>query len=178
MFSKLFILCVSALSIVDAIPTQATWGGCGEIAASYNFGPKMVPGAYRITQPFRPNNPKYLEAEGPGNPLLMQTAGGDAPYPPVWLVHKIGEDQFQLQSHPDHLVASIPALLPGWIKVIGSHDPTLQSTWAIESAGNDLWTIKVPNKDLVWKEYGSTIGIANADGSPQEHWHFEFLGPL
>ncbi|KAJ7240191.1 hypothetical protein C8J57DRAFT_1527646 [Mycena rebaudengoi] len=100
---------------------------------------------FQISQPFLLNQDKYIQAPGNSAPLMMATLTN---YTPMWWVKELSTDKYRLEyfGAPGILAAAMPRVSQ---KVYGSDDPALMSTWAIDRAGDDLWTIKVRNTDLV-----------------------------
>ncbi|KAF7333388.1 hypothetical protein MVEN_02354500 [Mycena venus] len=176
MFSKILILGLSALSIVSAIPTEQT----------AQNKPLKTPALYNIFQPAAKGSPylyKYLRV-GPEEetPLHMSDPIRFAPYQPMWWVRSVGEDEFTLEPYGNdwdglRAAAYVPSPPDDPSLVIGSRDETLNSVWAIESAGEDAWVVKVPGANSVWKStWNSTVNLAGADGTANEHWNFIYFG--
>ncbi|KAJ7499576.1 hypothetical protein FB451DRAFT_1549156 [Mycena latifolia] len=158
MFSKLLILGLSALSIVGANSSLRT------------------PGLYQISQPAPggPYSEKYVQTVGDEAPLHVLPPTGHEQYLPMWWVRMVGKDQYHLELYGN---PGIRAASNGSDLVIGSRDTELLSTWAIESAGNDHWVVKIPGQDAVWKyNSDSTVDLAPADGTVDEHWKFNYYG--
>ncbi|KAJ7697610.1 hypothetical protein B0H17DRAFT_1130221 [Mycena rosella] len=164
----------------------------------------MVPGIYVITQTsgactvdsevFAPEGHIHTIPAGDITLPYLRTV-----YPPIslrpcflwfphfplqWQVERIGADQYNIVSTKYGTLAAGPR------DVIGFHthitltcdaktllpDDTKPTIWAIESAGNGEWIIKVPNTDTVWKynniRLDNTISLFPTDGSLIECWVF------
>ncbi|KAJ6565857.1 hypothetical protein DFH09DRAFT_1081512 [Mycena vulgaris] len=175
MFSKIFLLGLSSVLIVDAIPTQTPCSGCAAGKASGNI-PLKTPGLYQIRQPVDQYNDKYLQISwSDEGPVQLLKPSGHEQYLPMWWVRKAGEDQFTLE--PYGAAGIHAAAAPTSNLVIGSHKSGGVSAWAIEGSGNELWTIKVPAKNTVWESHANgSISLEAADGSRAEHWELNYYG--
>ncbi|KAJ7699644.1 hypothetical protein B0H17DRAFT_1196255 [Mycena rosella] len=184
MLSTIFVLALSALSMVDASSTKSSSDACGVGLANCN--PPLKPlGLYQIYQPARGVYLyKYVLNANPGGegPLQVQKPSGHENYLPMWWVREVGKDRFNLEPYGSpgvHAAAHFPSPFdaPGSNLVFASLTSyPLVSTWAIESAGNELWTIKVPNYNAVWKSNSTMISLEPADGTPDEHWELQYYG--
>ncbi|KAJ7123317.1 hypothetical protein C8R43DRAFT_959120 [Mycena crocata] len=153
MFTQIFLLGLSAFVLVGAGPTTML---SSSEARALDSG--MPPGRlYQISQHAGPgpydDNYLRLPWTGEGNPLVVAPLTGHEQYVPMWWVKQIGEDQFQMQFYGyEGVLAAAPSARAHKSQlVISSADPTLMSVWAIERAGGNVWTIKAPYQDLVWK---------------------------
>ncbi|KAJ6452165.1 hypothetical protein C8R47DRAFT_1083815 [Mycena vitilis] len=93
---------------------------------------------------------------------------GPKPWPgtsllPMWWLRILGADAFYLEPYGYPGVRASTSVHSGKDcddLVLGSEDRTLDYTWAIESAGENLWIIK----------------LAPADGAESEHWELNYYG--
>ncbi|KAJ7829236.1 hypothetical protein B0H13DRAFT_1916634 [Mycena leptocephala] len=94
----------------------------------------------------------------------------------VWDVVKIATDKYHLVNLENGLLAAVNLADPALV-VASTNLTTFQSTWAIEPAGANLWTIKVPDVDLVWayNTNDKEISLKGQFGLPEEQWIFELL---
>ncbi|KAJ7785104.1 hypothetical protein DFH07DRAFT_948183 [Mycena maculata] len=170
MFSRIF-LSLAVLSAAGAIPAR---GGRGSVRAVDNESLK-TPGLYQIRQHVQDYTYKYLQTNDDDQaPLQMLVPSGHEQYLPMWWVRELGDDKFDLQPYGGGIHA---AVAPGSNSVIGSEKSGPLSTWAIESSGNNLWTIKVPGRNLVWKSNSnSSISLESAEGTADEKWDFNYYG--
>ncbi|KAJ7617686.1 hypothetical protein DFH06DRAFT_1342832 [Mycena polygramma] len=172
MFSKILILGLSALSLISAVPTQL----------ASNNGPLKTPGLYQIRQPAPggPYNFKYVSSTGEDEqPLQVLAPSGHEQYLPMWWLRTLGADAFYLEPYGYPGVRASASIHSKDCDdfVLGSENRTLDYTWAVESAGENLWIIKFTNADLVWKAtQNSTIKVAPADGAENERWELNYYG--
>ncbi|KAJ7122244.1 hypothetical protein C8R44DRAFT_876545 [Mycena epipterygia] len=177
MFSKFLILGLSALSIVCAGPTPLFSAEDGVVKLALVQNHTIAPGRYKISQPFRFDDPKYLTAQVRSHepqPLITETLK-NSNYIPTWWVEKVGDDKFRLSYI--YLYRLIPAevLHPPIAQInVVAWGGAFLSTWTVEKAGRNQWIIKVPDADLVWTTSSdSTVTLEKANDTPAQRWNFE-----